>query len=67
MSGKTIITVWERMNHKEERWEHNHIKDGFDDSELMPTPMNETQKKAWAGIQWRKQKGYLDGIKVVDE
>ena len=65
MTDRKIITVWERWNEKEGQWEHNHIQDGYNEDETAPPPLNDTQGKAWANLKWRKQKGYLEGCKVV--
>ncbi len=65
MSENKIITVWERQNEKTKKWEHNHISDGYNESETKPKAKGSVQKKSWAGGEWRKKKAHLEGISVV--
>jgi len=45
------VTVWFRLSHKTNRYEHNHIEDGHIVAG-EPTPLNDYQKKAWSGCKW---------------
>jgi hypothetical protein len=67
VSEDHVITVWERYNRNSEKWEHNHISDGFNEIEETPAPKSNVQKKSWAGGEWRKKKAHLEGLKVVHE
>jgi hypothetical protein len=66
MSELKEITMWERYNGNAERWEHNHISDGFDPDLHEPKAVNKEQEKSWMGAEWQKFKAYLDGNKVID-
>ena len=64
---KKTITVWERHTKSNDgswKWEHNHISDGFDDSQQEPTPVSEDQGRLWKGSEWRKKKAFLVNGKV---
>jgi hypothetical protein len=52
------ITIWERWNKKEKRFEHNHIENGTvrDDA---PMPNSEMQKASWTGVRWQRKYGVL--------
>jgi len=71
-----IITIWYRFNFisgtitlpgriiKIEKWEHNHISDGWDENQHIPKSCTEQQKNAWKKIKWKKIKGELRNGKV---
>lgn len=65
MDENKIITVWERYNQNSKKWEHNHISDGYSESEEKPKPKGSVQKKSWAGGEWRKYKAHLEGNSVI--
>ncbi len=65
MQENKIITVWERYNQKLDKWEHNHISDGFSESEEDPVPNSKLQKRSWPGGIWRKFKAHLEENSVV--
>ncbi len=57
------VTIWESWNHKEKKWQHNHIEDGWVDGDI-PGP-----KKAWKGQKWLKRLGWIvdvDGWPTVE-
>ncbi len=67
VSEDKIITIWERLNINSNVWEHNHISDGYTESEEVPKPKGSVQKKSWPGGKWRKFKGHMAGTSVVVE
>ncbi len=58
------VTVWERFNRASLKYDHNHIEDGWVETET-PTPKKPVQEKLWKKETWRKKKGYLEEGKVV--
>jgi len=63
MLTNQIVTVWKRYNN--EKYEHNHISNGFFEDENKPTPINDLQMKKWKNAKWKKYKGHFDGIKII--
>jgi len=59
------ITIWERLNVKENIFEHNHINEGWSGLEA-PLPKNQKQAKNWKGAKWKKKYGYLQEHRVVE-
>ncbi len=54
-----IITIWSRLS-SVNKFEHNHISDGWDENEQVPTPCTKNQKSAWRlKRRWKKEKGEL--------
>ena len=61
------ITIWERFNLNSEKWDHNHISEGFSEDDSEPAPKSETQRRSWKGAQWRRTRGRLeDGAVIAD-
>jgi hypothetical protein len=59
------ITVWEKFNVKEQRWDHNHIEDGHVPiNQNKPTGTPE-QTKTWESGTWMFFYKYLDGKQRV--
>jgi len=50
---KKKVTAWASWNHKEEKWGHSHIEDGWAKDE------SPTQKKVYKGQEWMKVLGWL--------
>lgn len=55
-----LITIWDRWNQQEGKWESNHIEDGWTNASV-PTPKTKEHEKAWKGGKWWKTEGYLVG------
>jgi hypothetical protein len=52
------ITVWFRLNHETDDFEHNHIEnDHVFGSE--PVPLNDYQRKAWKGCKWQYEHRFI--------
>lgn len=47
------ITVWKRLNKGSDKFEHNHIEDGFASTDT-PIPKNIFQSNAWKDAIWKK-------------
>ncbi len=60
------ITIWERYNHRAERFEHNHIEDGWNFYYKAPQPFCKVQKQGWKNQRWRNWFGVLKGHKVYN-
>ena len=58
---KAEVTVWYRKTR--EGWKHNHIEDGWIFGST-PTPIDDTQAKAWKGAEWKRNWGYNINGKV---
>ena len=59
------ITIWKRFNEKKQKYEHNHIEDGYL-TEDTPIARSDEQVKAWDNSYWRKKFRYLKDGKVVE-
>lgn len=60
-----IVTIWERYNENTERWEHNHIANGYSAKDTEPTSSNTLQKKSWGTAKWRSSAATIDEHYVV--
>ena len=58
-----IITVWERRNG--DRYEHNHISEGYDPWARYPEGKTPEQTRNWRGAQWQSRRANLIDNKVV--
>ncbi len=58
MGKQKQITIWESWDQKTDRWNHNHIEDGWVEGS-KPTPKSKEQKKPWSGQAWKKEFGWL--------
>jgi hypothetical protein len=62
-----LITIWERLNEKTGKYQHNHIEDGVLLSATKPSPISKLQERSWANAIWRKEKAELiDNVVVRD-
>ncbi len=59
------VTIWERLNDKSGRWEHNHMVDGHSHDNEAPTASNALQKRSWSGATWRATAAHIDDNNVV--
>ena len=62
MSDWKPVTIWERWKKDSKdiwSWDFNHIEDGYDPNRIIPTPINEAQRKAWGGAEWNAIEGVL--------
>lgn len=57
------VTVWETKT--ESGWSHNHIELGYNESVTSPTPLCDSQAKAWKGKEWRNVKATMNRRNVV--
>jgi len=59
------VTVWFKLNHKTDDFEHNHIEDGHVFAPA-PIPISEEQKRAWKGAKWEYEHRYIthEGVLV---
>ena len=57
------VTVWEAKT--ESGWAHNHIEFGYDESVVSPTPVCDSQAKAWKGKEWLSVKATMNRRNVV--
>ncbi len=61
MSEWTSVTFWYRDD------KYNHVEDGYDRNRTSPTPMFDSQKKAWANGNWKGVQGAFliqDGLNI---
>jgi hypothetical protein len=65
MKPKEQITCWYRFIHKKNKFEFNHIQNGWNEL-LEPKPQNEQQAKDWKGARWKKTLGILKDGKVTE-
>lgn len=60
------ITIWRRLVNKKNAktgekwqvWEHNHIEDGWVETE-KPVPKTPEQKISWDSAKWTREYGHL--------
>lgn len=58
-----IITKWYRQVKDKETgeliWDFNHISDGFDPAQTIPTAVSADQEKGWGKSKWKSIPGQL--------
>jgi hypothetical protein len=57
----TIVTSWAKYDAEKEKYDHNHISIGFDNTISSPIPTDEYQEKMWKNAKWKKTKAVLVG------
>ncbi len=61
----THITIWSRWNNKTKEFDHNHIEDGWVETDT-PMPKSDLQKASWKDATWQRTYGTLES-RVVNE
>lgn len=63
--SKEKVTLWYYWNTKANRWEFNHLENGYDPAATRPKPQSKLQEN-WRFLRWAKEFAWLNTTRAVE-
>lgn len=58
------ITVWYRWNPSKNKWQFNHISEGYNKEQIAPISVDDKVTKSWKNSKWKAYASQLIDRKV---
>lgn len=58
-------TLWYYWDIKAQKWEFNHLEDGYDPAATRPKPQSKLQEN-WRFLRWAKEFAWLNTTRAVE-